>query len=100
MKANHLGFEFAKHLGGFRIKRRPTRSRGNGVRIDPKLPVIGCERLSPGCLALNIGDRLIMAEEVNVERPVSLRCYSSQLGAHNINAQHGAWERAKSTRVR
>ena len=58
--------------------------------------VIRSERRAPGRLALGIGNRRRVAEEVDVERLDRLRPDSRQLLAQDIRAEQGTGERAQS----
>ena len=99
MKTDDRGPEFIEDVRGLRVERSTGCTRGNCLRIDAEVRVVGREHSPPARFALGIRNGRRVTEEVDVVWMVGVRPDERELPADAIGSEHGARERAQSTGV-
>ncbi len=100
MEARDLGLEFEHHVAERRIERSAYRPARSGVGRQTKLAIVRLQPLAPAGFACRIGNRRLVDEEVDVDRPPGSLLHDLQFGPQRLGGQHGGGDRTQAARLR
>ena len=86
--------ELVEQVGGVGVERRPTRAGGDGRGVDAELAVVRRQCVAPTCIALRIDAVHLVAEEVDVERPVGAGPQRREFVPERVGRKHCGRQRA------
>ena len=99
MKAHHFGATFFDHFTGRVIERRAIGYRRRCVEIHAEFAVVGFQQILPVPGTLLVGRGRLMAEEVDVDRALSVLANGLQFFAQLLGGQHGRGHRAQAAGI-